>query len=175
MRIRRLAECSLMLSLIIIGAYIKIPIPYVPFSLQFLFVTLAGQLLGAKYGAFVVCVYIIMGLLGIPVFASGGGVAYVLQPTFGYLIGFVFSAYVSGVITEKYYFKYYRYIANFSAIVCMYFFGVIYMYYLYKLYFNQNLEITEILYLGVVLQLPGDILLSIFGAKIATRISKVRI
>ena len=87
-------------ALIAAGAFIRIPIPVVPFTLQFLFTTLAGLLLGGKNGAISVGVYIFLGLLGLPVFASGGGFAYVLTPTFGYLIGFGAGAYLTGRIAN---------------------------------------------------------------------------
>lgn len=111
--IRKLTLSGMMLALIVVGAYIKIPIPYVPFTLQFLFVTLVGQLLGAKTGSIVVATYILMGLVGMPVFTSGGGLAYVFQPTFGYLLGFVLAAAMSGFIVENFRFKFRRYVANF--------------------------------------------------------------
>ena len=82
------------------GAFIKIPIPYVPFTLQFLFCALAGILLGAKLGGLSQISYVAMGLIGIPVFTEGGGPAYIFQPTFGYLIGFIMGSYVIGKITE---------------------------------------------------------------------------
>ena len=75
--------CALFAALIAVGAFIKIPVPFVPFTLQLLFTTLAGIVLGPKYGALSVGVYILIGLCGVPIFTQGGGPAYVLQPTFG--------------------------------------------------------------------------------------------
>lgn len=166
--IRKLTLSGMMLALIVVGAYIKIPIPYVPFTLQFLFVTLVGQLLGAKTGSIVVATYILMGLVGMPVFTSGGGLAYVFQPTFGYLLGFVLAAAMSGFIVENFRFKFRRYVANFLGIVCMYICGVPYLYFLYLLYFQQKLEIVYVLQIGIFAQLPGDIILSCISAHMAT-------
>ncbi len=68
-----------------IGAFIRIPVPLVPFTLQITFTTLAGLfLLGSKKGAISVAVYVLMGLIGIPVFTQGGGFSYVLKPSFGF-------------------------------------------------------------------------------------------
>lgn len=78
---------ALFTALISIGAFIKIPIPVVPFTLQFLFTMLAGLLLGGRLGTLSVLVYILLGLVGLPVFTEGGGLAYLLKPTFGYIIG----------------------------------------------------------------------------------------
>ena len=96
-----LTVISLFASLTSIGAFIKIPLPVVPFTLQILFVFLAGCLLGSKKGMMSQLLYVGIGLIGIPVFASGGGPEYVLKPTFGYLIGFIVAAFVIGSIVEK--------------------------------------------------------------------------
>lgn len=85
---KNLILCALFSALIAVGAFIRIPIPVVPFTLQFLFTMLAGLLIGGKLGFTSVTVYIAMGLLGLPVFADGGGLAYLLKPSFGYIIGF---------------------------------------------------------------------------------------
>lgn len=100
-----LVQCGLFVSLIVAGAYIKIVIPLGPFSvtfsLQFLFSLMAGLLMGSKKGAVTVCVYLMLGLVGIPVFAHGGGIGYILRPTFGFLIGFLTAAAISGAIYER--------------------------------------------------------------------------
>lgn len=98
---RDLAYMALFTALTAVGAFIKIPIPVVPFTLQFLFTMLAGILLGAKRGAGSVLCYVILGLIGLPIFAEGGGIGYVLNPKIGYLIGFVLGAYVTGYIVRK--------------------------------------------------------------------------
>ena len=72
-RTKNLMYCSLFTALIAVGAFIKIPIPVVPFTLQFLFTTLAGLLLGSKMGAVSVIAYMVMGLVGLPIFSEGGG------------------------------------------------------------------------------------------------------
>ena len=59
--------CAIFTALIAIGAFIRIPVPVVPFTLQFLFTTLAGVLLGARLGALSVVIYIVLGLMGVPV------------------------------------------------------------------------------------------------------------
>lgn len=72
-RTKNLMYCSLFTALIAVGAFIKIPIPVVPFTLQFLFTTLAGLLLGSKMGAVSVIAYMVLGLVGLPIFSEGGG------------------------------------------------------------------------------------------------------
>ena len=97
---RELTMTALFVTLITAGAFIRVPLPNCPFTLQILFTTLAGIILGSRLGAISVGIYIILGLIGVPVFTSGGGPGYVLQPTFGYLIGFMVGAYVVGRFSE---------------------------------------------------------------------------
>lgn len=82
-----------------VGALVKIPFPTgVPFTLQTLFVLLSGILLGRSYGALSQLLYLTVGLIGFPVFAHGGGPGYVLQPTFGYLLGYPCAAFIAGTV-----------------------------------------------------------------------------
>lgn len=93
---------SLMAALIAAGAYVAIPVGPVPIVLQNLFVFLAGLLLGSRWGAASVGVYLLAGALGLPVFAGGtGGIGRLAGPTGGYLAGFVPAAFLIGLITEK--------------------------------------------------------------------------
>ena len=75
--------CALFAALIAIGAFIKVPLPYVPFTMQLMFTTLAGILLGSRLGAMSTGIYIAIGLIGIPVFTKGGGIGYIFQPVQG--------------------------------------------------------------------------------------------
>ena len=63
-----LTYCSLFTALIAVGAFIKIPVPVVPFTLQFLFTMLAGLLVGPRRGAISVAAYMVLGLVGLPIF-----------------------------------------------------------------------------------------------------------
>ena len=70
----------------------------VPFSLVPFMAFLAAFALGGRLGAISLVVYTLLGLLGLPVFARApfGGLVYVLQPTFGFLMGFIAAAVVAG-------------------------------------------------------------------------------
>lgn len=74
----------------------------VPFSLMPFVVLLAGGLLGARLGALSMGIYVLMGVLGMPVFEKPpyGGPAYILSPTFGFLLGFILAALVTGLILQ---------------------------------------------------------------------------
>ena len=93
---------SLLAALMAVGAYIAIPIGPVPIVLQNLFIFLAGLLLGPKWGSASVAVYLLAGILGLPVFAGGtGGIGRIVGPTGGYLLGFLPAVYLIGLISKK--------------------------------------------------------------------------
>ncbi len=101
---RDLTVCALLSSLIAVGAFIKIVIPVgadtMNFTLQWFFVLLAGLLLGSRKAFWSVAIYLLVGLSGIPVFARGGGLGYLIRPTFGFLLGFALAAYAMGKVCE---------------------------------------------------------------------------
>lgn len=101
-QLKRMVYAALMAALTAVGAYIAIPIGPVPIVLQNLFVMLAGLLLGGRWAAISIGVYLVAGAAGMPVFAGGtGGVGKFVGPTGGYLLGFLAAAYLIGVISER--------------------------------------------------------------------------
>ncbi|MCM1383678.1 MAG: biotin transporter BioY [Lachnoclostridium sp.] len=168
--------CAMFVALIAVGAFIRIPIPVVPFTLQYLFTMLAGLLLGGKRGSLAVCVYILLGLLGLPVFAQGGGIGYVFRPSFGYIIGFAVGAFVTGVIANK---KNRPslgrlFAANFAGLGIVYFFGMVYYYLISNFYLNSPIGIWPLFLYCFLLAVPGDIFLCIAGAFLGKRLIPLR-
>ena len=172
---RNLTLCGLFSALIAIGAFIKIPVPVVPFTLQFLFTTLAGLLLGPRLGMISVGSYIAIGLVGLPVFTTGGGIGYILQPTFGYLVGFCFGAYATGVIAASSCRPSLRrlLVANLVGLLLVYLVGMIYYYAITLLYIKEPVGIVSLLLYGFLLPLPGDLAICYFGALFGKRLIPV--
>ncbi len=84
-----------------VGAQIEIPHRPVPYTLQTFVVLLAGGMLGRRNGALSQLMYLAAGLLGLPVFSSGGfGLARLIGPTGGYLLSFPVAAFVVGYLLE---------------------------------------------------------------------------
>ena len=88
-------------ALLAISSKIQTPFTLVPATMQTFVVLFLGMILGYKLAAAAVVLYLIEGLIGLPVFAKGGGLAYLLGPTGGYLIGFIFTAFFAGMIKVK--------------------------------------------------------------------------
>jgi len=83
------------------GAYLMIPVPPVPITLQTLFLYLAGALLGGRLALMSQVVYLLLGIIGLPVFAGGkAGLGVLFGPTGGYLIGFLAASYIVGKWNE---------------------------------------------------------------------------
>lgn len=82
-----------MAALIALCSWISIPMGEVPITLQTFAVFLAVGLLGGKLGTISVLVYVLLGAIGVPVFAGfSGGIGVILGTTGGYIVGFIFSA-----------------------------------------------------------------------------------
>ena len=98
MTTKRLIRISYFTMLTVVGGLLKIPVGTIAFTFQCVFVILSAFVLGAKDGAFSQIAYAFIGLVGLPVFANGGGFSYVLQPSFGYIVGFTIGAFTTGKI-----------------------------------------------------------------------------
>lgn len=96
MKIQDISYMSISLALVIICSKITFQIGPIPITLQTFAVLFVGMFLKAKRAVIVFSCYILMGIAGLPVFSSGGGPAYLLQPSFGFIIGFLLSSIVTG-------------------------------------------------------------------------------
>ncbi|WP_082235422.1 biotin transporter BioY [Halobacillus massiliensis] len=155
-----------------IGAFIRVPLPMVPFTLQIVVVYLAGSLLGSKRGVQSQLVYLFVGLAGLPVFTQGGGLAYVLQPTFGYLIGFCAGAYAIGFMIERIPQPNVKHIiaANLLGTIIIYAIGVPYLYAALNLWLNIPTTVSHVLAAGLFSTVGIDLVLAIFTSMLAVRL-----
>jgi len=97
---RELTYVALFAALIAVGAFVSVPVGAVPFTLQVLFVLLAGMALGPRLGALSVAVYLVLGLIA-PFYAGGAsGIGVLLGPTGGFLWGFTLAAMLTGAIAS---------------------------------------------------------------------------
>lgn len=172
---RNLTYAAIFAALTSIGAWIKVPLPFVPFTMQVFFVVFAGLLLGSKLGLISQLIFIIIGLIGVPVFTNGGGIGYVFQPTFGYIIGFAVGAYVAGLIVEKLNknnFVTYM-IASLAAVFVIYLFGVPYLYIINAIFLAKPFTFMAAIKYGFLMSIVKDIVSSTILCLIAPSIVKV--
>lgn len=175
LNIRDIAQIALFSALTAVGAFIRIPLPLIPFTLQTFFVALSGALLGAKRGMLAQLLYVAVGLMGLPVFTKGGGIGYILQPTFGYLIGFIFSAWLTGLLTER--LKEVRIMNVFACILAgsalTYLFGVAYLYLMTNLYLKNVMTLGQAIYYGFAMVIGGDLLTFYPASILAARLKPI--
>ena len=155
---RSLILCAMFVALIAVGAFIRIPTPMVPITLQYLFTMLAGLFLGGKLGCLSVCIYIALGLLGLPVFTQGGGPGYIFQPSFGYIIGFAAGALATGTVAGK------SPRPGFPRLLAANFIG------LGTFYLGTPIGLLPLLFYCILMTLPWDILLCVAGAGLGKRL-----
>ena len=169
---RSLILCAMFVALIAVGAFIRIPTPMVPITLQYLFTMLAGLFLGGKLGCLSVCIYIALGLLGLPVFTQGGGPGYIFQPSFGYIIGFAAGALATGTVAGKSPRPGFPRLlaANFSGLGIVYLFGTLYYGLISTFYLGTPMGLLPLLFYCILMTLPWDILLCVAGAGLGKRL-----
>lgn len=133
-------------------AQLKVEVGVVPITMQTLAVLLAGALLGAKKGALSQITYLLLGLAGIPWFARGGGIVYILSPTFGYIVGFVFAAFLVGWFCERGFDRQIK-----TAILAM-FLGNVLLYIPGLLWLSKFVGFGKVLTVGLYPFIFGDLL-----------------
>jgi biotin transport system substrate-specific component len=93
---------ALFAALICLSSFWTIPlIPGVPLVMKNMVIVLSGALLGTWYGAAAAALFLLAGVLGLPVFANAGGIAAFLSPAGGYMIGYVLGALVTGFVAGR--------------------------------------------------------------------------
>ncbi|MCL0103527.1 biotin transporter BioY [Dehalococcoidia bacterium] len=153
MSVRGMVFAAMFAALTAVGAFIMIPIGAVPITMQTLFVHLSAALLGSQLGALSQLIYILAGIIGLPIFHGGvGGLGVLLGPTGGYLIGFVAGAYITGKLIEM------REKPGFLwiAMSCVAGLAVIYILGVIQLSVVAGLPLTRAIAVGVVPFLIGD-------------------
>ena len=172
MKPRDMIQIAMFAALTAIGAFIRIETPFVPFTLQFLFCAYSGVLLGFRKGMASQALYVGIGLVGLPIFTKGGGPAYVLQPTFGYLIGFIACAAIIGWITERQ-----RELTLMglllpvlAGMLAMYACGVPYLYAIVNLYLGKAMPFSAAVASGFTPFILQDTLMSLLVALSALKI-----
>ncbi|HEY8805492.1 MAG TPA: biotin transporter BioY [Clostridium sp.] len=176
---RDLIITALFTALTAVGGFISIPLGPVPLTLQTLFVILSGLILGAKLGALSQITYIILGLIGLPVFSGGtGGLTSIVSPTFGFLLSFIVSAYVIGKLTEKNKSLSKIIYSVILGTIAIYIIGVPYFYFIFTNYLGKSINFYAALKYACIPFIPGDLIKAviaiILAKKLIHRLSKYK-
>ena len=154
-RTKKMTFAALAAAMICILGPVSVPIPIspVPVSLGLFAIYVAVYVLGMRYGTYAVALYILLGLVGLPVFSGfTGGAAKLLGPTGGYIIGYVFSALIAGYFIDRFEGKRLVSLAGLAlgTVVC-YFFGTVWLAY------QSGITFEAALFAGVVPFVPADL------------------
>jgi biotin transport system substrate-specific component len=167
--LRSLVYASMFGALTAVGAYISIPMFPVPLTLQSLITTLAGLLLGGPLAALSQVVYVLLGVIGLPVFAGGkAGLGVLLGPTGGYLFGFVLGAYVIGSLAhaKKNAGPAWLLMAIVAGHIMIYGLGVA------QLSLVAHLSVVKAVAVGVIPFLPGDALKAAASIVVSSKVGE---
>jgi biotin transport system substrate-specific component len=174
-----LTLAGMFVALMAIGANIATIAPFlhvggVPITLQTFFAILAGAILGSRLGPIAMTVYMLVGLVGAPVFADFyGGLSIIIRPTFGFIISYIFTAFFIGKIVERKKSLAAFIIASLIGMAVNYLFGTNWMYFAYKLWASAPEGFTyKMAWLWMVAPLPKDIILAVFAGIMAHRLEK---
>ena len=170
LKTKTLISISLMAAITAVLSQIAVPLPFtpVPINLATLGVFLCGALLGAKYGALSQVVYLLLGFIGLPVFSGfSGGVGVLFGPSGGYIIGYIFAAFCTGLFIKNFpkKFSYYMLSMLIGLMVC-YLFGTIWFMCLTKATLGKALAACIIPFI------PGDALKIVAASFISIRLKK---
>ena len=164
---KNIVVIALFVSLLCVsGLFLKITfIPPVPFTMLSFFAILGSGLLGAKRGSLACLIYIFMGTVCyLPVFAKGGGLWYVLEPTFGYLLSLPFVAFFTGYFTNRYKNKIIAvFLVFITAEIFILIAGTIYAYILFSITAGIK-NLWEFVLSFCVMFVPAEILKAILAA-----------
>lgn len=174
-RTKSLIMIAVFAALIAVGSLIRIPLGLVPITLQTAFVFMAALTIGPVRAAISAAIYMLLGLIGLPIFAVNGGI---FSPTFGFVLGFILCALVTGIMHKRLKQKVKplvsALIAGSVGILCVYAIGLPYLYIIRVFYIGSPMAADVLLINYFLMFLPGDIIKMTAAALVADRLSKVK-
>ena len=173
---KQLAYAALMCTMIIVSTlWLKFPIPGtdVLFTTQVFFILLCGQLLPPRYCFLSIGAYVLLGLVGLPVFSAVQGIGVIATPSFGYLLSFPFAAAAVSTIKSRFKGKKgARLYSSLIGIAVMYSIALPYIAILRNLYLSAPIPLTTLLSSYCLAFLPMDIIKGILAALFSARLEK---
>lgn len=169
---KELLRVSIAVALIAVGAQIKVPSPLSGyFTLQLAMIIMSSTILGSRNASIAMLVYVFGGLLGIPWFASGGGIGYLAMPTFGFILAFIVAAAVAG-IGEKHEKLSKGLFYSTIATLLVWLIGMLYMTLFNQLYFGKEVSYIAAIMSILSLDLVMDLIIAYFATSAGFKIRK---
>ncbi len=167
-----IAECAIFVALMTVCTlFVQIPFYPVPLTFQTVISVLAGLLLGRNKGMVSMACYCLLGLVGAPVFSGfGGGIYSVLKPTFGYILGFIASAYVAGLIAGRGKGILRYMIAAIAAFLVNYAVGIPYFAFIWHFWLKMP-DLGNYIVIYNLLYMPKDFVLCVLAALLACKVA----
>ena len=143
----------------------------IPITLQTFAVFICSLILGWK-ASIVFLLYTALGLIGLPIFSSGGGFVYIYAPSFGFIISFIPASLIIGIASkaDK---KYLKYITSLCGLLLINIIGVAYMYFIFNFYMKTEKSLLAIIQIGVLPFILKDVVVAIVSCIIYSRIKIV--
>ncbi|WP_101846823.1 biotin transporter BioY [Halobacillus sp. Marseille-P3879] len=170
---------GLFVAMMAIGANITSIAPFmviggVPITLQTFFAIMAGLILGSRLGALSMFVYMLLGLVGAPIFAQfKGGLTALFTPTFGFIVSFILIAFIAGKMAERQRSLKMYVAASLVAMALNYVVGTNWMYAAYLYWFEAPEGLTySLVWSWMMVPLPKDLVLSVFAGVLGYRLEK---
>jgi biotin transport system substrate-specific component len=173
MKVKDLCLMTVCLCILIICSKIAVPIGVISITLQTFAVAIIPYILKWKRASIVLTAYILMGLIGIPVFSDGGGFFYVLKPSFGFILGFFFQSFVSGSTLFQPN-KIAHFIKGILGLFIIDIVGMLYMYIILRFYMHKEaVSLLYILEIGFLPFIVKDIFSVLLAGVISLRLNPI--
>lgn len=169
LKIKDLTIMAITEALLIVCSKFSFQIGPIPLTFQTFAVFIIPLILGIKKSAIVFLLYILLGIVGLPVFSEGGGWNYIFKPSFGFIIGFFFASIVIGIASKSNKF-YLKYILSTIGLLIINLFGVIYMYFIMNYYLELDKNISYIISVAVIPFIAKDFITMILSCIIYSRL-----
>ncbi len=175
MKINSITKIGLFVALVIVGTMISLPIGPVSVTLQTLILMISLLVLKPTEAVLVPIIYTILGLIGLPIFSNGGGgPSAIFTPSFGFIIGFTISTFITNRITANMPDGSRKLIIKLLLFnLFLYLIGLPYMYFILNNYLGKGVDLYFVLKFGLLLFIPGDTLKTILAFLVSKRLKSV--
>ena len=177
---RNIAIMGIFLSLMVIGAYIQISLP-TPFmvmhiTMQLFVSIIIGLCLPLKLSSMTLMTYIFAGVMGLPIFATGGGLYYIAKPTFGFILGILLCGMMCSFLYHRCHPKTIKdyFMIGLAGMSLYYISGIVYYFVMTRFILLTNVPLEIIIFNCFIVSIVPDTLITFFACVSARRLENVR-